>query len=200
MNLYPRDQLSAWDTLSVDEQGRPMNGFGEESPLGYNAQAILDMLYISHAKAGDWQLQHPWGQNVISVIRKGAAVTGDVHYAVRRGPRDGIMFAAWHLESRRLKGMVGITVTAQDSSGRWIGVLRGDINELQKTLVEWAKTNSIPAPFATIDFSQALRFNQGDRFTAGGSGMAIPVTIPGYAEQPLVASILSAPPEHEPQV
>ena len=72
--------------------------------------------------------------------------------------------------------------------GAWLGVTP----LLLASFLEWLATIA-PAPYLEkIRAAKALRFNQGDAFFADAMGLALPATIPGEPEPPLLGKLVTS--------
>ena len=145
-------------------------------------------------------------------VTHGFLVYKDVNIASIRGPQMGIFAVVWSgasyakptdedYEIRRVRGMAGCGVVAADDDGACVGLTPDTMKWWLDTLMRkergdevatdqwyWA---DVPDVFRAIDWSKALRYNQGDEFLADhGVGDGVHATPLGQAEPPLMSRML----------
>lgn len=148
--------LSNWDTLAINHLGEPVNGIFD-SPSGVQVQFYKNWIYVRDAKA--WEPNTGWAEPTIAMIEFGSLSYKDVHIeAWRCGHQSGVCAAIWSGYGKDLTGMVGCGVYGF-ADHTWVGVSQDTLEALQFGLRE---NTAIPTALADVDFSKALRFNQGD--------------------------------------
>lgn len=176
--------LSNWDTLAVDEKGEPTDG-RFTSPLGVQVEIYKNWLYVRDEQS--WREGGRFIAPTVMSVTHGELVYNDVSFYAVRGPKEGIYLAVWtgYPHEPNWKAMVGIGCYGYDDH-RWIGVQAADIRFLEIML----KADAVPQELGVLDFSKALRFNQGDRYFAEKLRLESPSTPPGESEEPFLTQLV----------
>jgi hypothetical protein len=184
--------LSNWDTLSLDEDSKPTNGV-ICSKLGIYVEIHKNWLYVRDDKA--WVQEGGFRKPTVMQIYEGDIIYKDVRILAERGPQEGIYcFVHTTTSKEPVSVMVGIGCYGYDSHSDWVGVTAGSLYYLKSLCTnKWAINlweENLETILKTLDFSQALRFNQGDEFFSTAFGEAIPATKVGKAEKSVVEKAL----------
>jgi hypothetical protein len=171
--------LSDFDALSIDEQSRPGTGVSVSSPAGVCVTVWHNWANVIDRRA--WTPAAVLPMPVAATVHHGEITYLDTHVVAARGPQDGIYLATWFESQGELIGMVAIGCLFDGS-----GVLPPSVEHLRSVLVEWADADRVPFQLARLDFSAALRFNQGDAYVAQNAGFPTSCTPPGRAGTPLI--------------
>lgn len=181
---------SNWDTLALDEKSEPSTGYFT-SPLGVRVEVYKNWLYIYDAKA--WEEGGAFTQDCVMEVQFGAVSYKDVSIFALRGPQEGVyaFVESWHKEGGTYicTGMLGIGVYGFEDS-TWVGVKPSSIEWLKKKMAEDEIAERIPNVLSKIDFTKAVRFNQGDAFFADRGMVTLAPTKPGEATVPILMQAL----------
>jgi len=185
--------LSNWDTLSIDHNSKPING-KIKSKMGVQVEIYKNWLYINDK---DGWTDGNYIKPIVGEIHAGALTYKDVVIYAERGPQDGIYCIvgtpAWadEQESEKLNLMVGIGCYGFDGyrGDRWTGVtevavdfLIGMVRLSANHRLLWAHKESLQ----DINFKQAQRFNQGDKYIADNLKLDMPISKVGESEEPII--------------
>ena len=201
--------LSNWDAMAMNEEGAPIAARWR-SRAGVEVEIYKNWIYVRDEKA--WQKESQFIKPTVMHVTHGFLVYKDVNIASIRGPQMGIFAVVWSgasyakptdedYEIRRVRGMAGCGVVAADDDGACVGLTPDTMKWWLDTLMRkergdevatdqwyWA---DVPDVFRAIDWSKALRYNQGDEFLADhGVGDGVHATPPGQAEPPLMSRML----------
>jgi len=190
--------LSNWDTLAVDESGTP-NGGSFTSPMGVVVEFYKNWIYVSDAKA--WREGGGYVEPIVMQVQSGEIEYQDVHVLALRGPQNGVYAAVWVGFGSDATGMIGCGVYGYDGHD-FVGVKADSVRWFRDKLAEKAAdTTSLSEPFEydvydvpdslrRVDWSKALRFNQGDAYFAARVGAATPATEPGMTNPTILSRLL----------
>lgn len=185
--------LSDWDTLAVDERGRPCNGVSEPSPAGLVVEPHEGRLRLTGP--GLWTPACLNPAPILGVVTSGTLSLYDATVLVapgRGGLEAGIAWATYFLAlDGALRAIVGVsrrgrTRQAPGGTAQWLAVEAADVRHLQRRLAQWRDAGRLPVVLTTLCFDGALRYNQGDAFLASQMGHAHANTPPGPTALPLV--------------
>ncbi len=168
--------LSNWDTLALDESGRPTNGVFT-SPLGIVVEIYKNWLYVRDSKG--WESGGGYVEPTIMEIQHGSLSYKDVQISAIRGPKNGVYCVVqsavyptpiagvcptcqakkggWHgvkcpsfVRVKHLV-MVGIGCYGYSESGDWLGVEAAD----KQLLYEWIH-KSLEEPLEAVDVAAQI--------------------------------------------
>lgn len=168
--------LSDWDVLAVDENGRPTTGLFK-TRRGASAYVKSNELWVVGAD----------GANCI--VDPGHLYSDDFIIALYEMPRDGIGFVCMSDDGW---SMVGMSVYGWIDD-RYIGIDEDDII-LFRQLIQHEVTlraHAILRSAQMISFEDALRYNQGDAYIAFQHGIKVPCSKPGKAQVPILRKALT---------
>jgi hypothetical protein len=154
--------LSNYDTLAVNEKGESINGV-LVTPLGVRVEIYKNWLYVYDSAA--WRKGGAFVKPCIAEIQHGELRYLDLSVCAVRGPQDGVYVVAWY-DEQEIHGIAGCGVVAYVGNAL-VGVLRDSIGWFQAKLRKF----DVPTMFQNLDFADAKRCNQGDRFLARGLGL-----------------------------
>jgi hypothetical protein len=175
--------LSNWDTCTVDLQSRSTNGITE--PSACSVQVEVHHNWLNVLDRASWRPGSGLPDPVIATVRHGELTYRDTSIVAIPCHRQGVFFAAWFIDGSETHGMAGMSCLGH-VDGRYVGITTGDLRLLRKQVRGWVKDQTVSAAFASLSFTSALRFCQGDSYIANGAGFPVPATIPGEALTPLV--------------
>ncbi len=130
--------LSSWDTLAVDLNGEPQEGFFV-SPDGVQVSIYKNWIYVDDPKA--WREKGNFTKSTIMEMHHGDIHYHDVEIRAIRGPQYGVYVACWHADysckPAKFVGMIGCGVsgyaeTKDDEDPIWVGVTPESVEFLQK--------------------------------------------------------------------
>ena len=175
--------LSNWDTLVLDHKGNPSRG-DLISPMGITVEVHKNWLYLRDPQA--WR-PGQFVEPTVMEIQEGSIHYLDVHVFARRGPAYGIYFSVWTGNEGKegFSAMAGIGCSGYVEE-KYVGVLPEYIQYLQALLRE----EDVPEVLKTLDFSHALRFNQGDAYFTDRFNKDVPATRPGKAEPTILSEVI----------
>lgn len=87
--------LSNWDTLAVDQEGKPCGG-SFVFPSGISVDIHKNWIYVNDPKA--WRKGSGYVEPVVMQVEEGKITYQEIHIQAIRGPKNGIYFTAWHTE------------------------------------------------------------------------------------------------------
>lgn len=152
--------LSNWDTLSIDQNGKPTNGIFK-SPLGIRVAIYKNWLYIHDNKA--YEKGGLYVEPIVMEIQEGDLIYKDISIFAKRGPQSGIFCVVyvptWAHEGEFI-AMIGAGVCGFEDE-KWIGVNSESLDFLKNMVAG----DEIPDELKNIDLSGALRFNQGHGYS-----------------------------------
>jgi len=187
--------LSNWDTLALDKDGKSING-ALKSPLGVVVSIYKNWIYVTDPVA--WQKGGAYVEHTVMEIQEGNLTYKDVKIVAKRGPQNGIYCVVHTLSYKdpaQVQVMVGIGCYGYDGEN-WTGVEPASVEYLQKLCTndgelfeacDWFEVEEI---LNNMDFSKAIRFNQGDEYFAAHIGTDIPATEVGKAEEPVIMKVI----------
>jgi hypothetical protein len=179
--------LSNWGTLAMDKEGKSINGVFK-SPQGVVVRIYKNWIYVEDANA--WQDGGAFVEPTIMEIQEGILTYKDTQIIAKRGPQNGVYCVVYTLPYREnFDLMTGIGCY-------WVGVEQASVEHMAKLctnggeLFEAADWMVVEEVLHSIDFSKALRFNQGDEYFAVHAGVDTPATEIGKAEEPAIMKML----------
>lgn len=195
--------LSNWDTLALTHDGAASDG-SFTSPLGIQVEFYKNWLYIRDPKG--WRAGGHYLEPTVAEVTSGRLVYQDVTIEVLRGPQNGVYAVVWsgHKHDGSIRGIVGCGVSGYDGE-TWTGVLpaslawwRERLTETERAVLEYDGERheyddpvlDVPDVFRKLDWSGAVRFNQGDAYFAARLGGPLPATVPGAADDPMLMRAL----------
>lgn len=187
--------LSDWDSLSVNENGKSIDGTFTTSS-GVKVEIYKNWIYIHDEKA--WRNQR-YSKPIVMEITQGSVIYQDLQLLALRGPQNGVYVVAWDTKDcAKPRGMIGcgVSVFSKDRKHRTrhVGVMKSSLSWLKKELNKKETTYStstlyrgnsrpihrrhryedyvyyVPDVFRKLDLKKAERFNQGDVFLSRRQG------------------------------
>jgi len=172
--------LSNWDTLALSETGQPTPGVFT-SALGVEVEVYKNWLYVRDKRA--WREGGGFTGPTVMQVTEGTLRYQDVHIAAWRGPQEGVYAALWSGRYGQERGIVAAGVYGYRGE-EWVGIEPESIAWLRAQLKK--EEVDVPSKFRTLDWSGALRFNQGDEFFARALGKETPASLPGKPATPIL--------------
>jgi hypothetical protein len=182
--------LSNWDTLAFSMGESPLVG-SVTNHAGETVEIYKNWVNLNVANGPR------------TLVYSGSLHWGSWNLDIRRGPQEGVYVAAWSYRfvsdpNRSWKDchtdqmyLVGCGVYGFDED-QWVGVkpssvefLRQMIDEGNDHLVGWSED------LFDIDWDQAMRINQGDRYLADQLDLPVPTSRPGKSEDPILIQALT---------
>lgn len=209
--------LSNWDTMAVDLDGKPASS-SFTSPSGVTVEVYKNWLYIRDPKA--WRESSSYEEPTVAELSNGELCYQDVTIAAKRGPQEGVYAVIWvpgykyQPKDGKLdyalpeRGMIACGVYGYDGhdfvgvrpeSVQWfIYQLRGqhkefydiDGRQIGIDVSDWDCGAGFPKRVRTLDFSQAVRYNQGDAFFADRASVPVDSTKPGEAGPTVLSQLI----------
>ena len=130
--------LSNWDTLMVDQNGKPIDGMWT-SPAGVGIEVYKNWVHVHDQKAyigGGYAYTEP----IVMRITEGDIQYRDVSIVALRGPQNGIYICAWNTiysddyKSSHDIGCIGIGVYGFADNGKYLGVNKGSTKWYMKEI------------------------------------------------------------------
>jgi hypothetical protein len=184
--------LSNWDTLAINRDGHATTG-DLTTPKGVVVEIYKNWIHITDNKT-----KFPDGAPLSFSIDHGKITYRDLNVYAERGPQDGVFLIAWWSDWQEAPepkiiwdGIVAVGCYGF-SGDEWIGVEEESVKFLSE-MIERAHQEFVinDYMFASIDFTNAIRYNQGDAYFAqkgfveGGIGTRV-----GEVEQPVMIQML----------
>lgn len=181
------EPLSYFDAITWDEELHPSNGISSPSEAGLTVEIHRNWLHVLAPSL--WRpgsLPSP----VVLILSEGEGTILDVNLVARRGPQDGIYFAAWTVNGFAL---IGAGVRGTSAPPSYQGVTVASYEFLLSTLADWTAESRIPSHLLAQP-ANPLRFNQGNAWIARGAGTPVLDVSPvGQAQPPLIFSTPQIP-------
>ncbi len=188
--------LSNWDTLALNKEGKPTNGVFK-STQGIMVSIYKNWLYVEDKDA--WRDEDAFVEPIVMEIQEGRLTYKTIQILAKRGPQNGIYCVVYTLpyrdEKEKFNLMAGIGCYGFDGD-KWVGVEPASVEYMAKLctndgeLFEAADWMEVEEALHNIDFSKALRFNQGDAFFAIHGGVSTPASKVGKAEEPVIMKVI----------
>ncbi len=182
--------LSNWDTMALDEKGKPTNGV-YTSPLGITFEFYKNWIYV----------RDKFVSPTVMEITEGKICYLDTDVLALRGPQNGVYAINHSGYGENVKGMIGCGVYGYDYED-WVGVKPESLEWFRKEIRRKErgeflgkvcynkKYYDIPNEFLELDFSKALRFNQGDAFFGKALKKNTPATQVGKSKEPVLNTLI----------